>query len=256
MNRPQYIAIAGAIALFFTLYFGCDVKSKEQEKADIARSMTTDILSPESLIAEATKALNGSQRAEIQSLTSKAEAEKTPSVLEALSKAWHDAGHDEVAAVYAERIATTDKTDERWSIAGANYYLALQKAEDPTMREFCSRKAVECFQNAASLNPSKIEHRLNIALCFAENPPQDNPMKGILQLRELDAQNPDNVPVNFHLARLAIKTGQFDRAIGRLEKVLTKEPNNAKLLCLLADAYAGANSPKAAEAAKKCSENQ
>ena len=77
-------------------------------------------------------------------------------------------------------------------------------------------------------------------------------MKGILQLRELDAQNPDNVIVNLQLARLAIKTGQFDKAIARLEKTLSKDPNNRKLVCLLADAYEGKGDPKAAEWKMKC----
>ena len=77
-------------------------------------------------------------------------------------------------------------------------------------------------------------------------------MKGILLLRELDAQNPENIAVNSQLARLAIKTGQFDKAIGRLEKVLVKEPNNSKLICLLAEAYSGANNPKAAAMTEKC----
>jgi Flp pilus assembly protein TadD len=252
MSKQHFIAIGGAIALFFLLYFGCDVKSKEQNAVDTARALTTEILAPETLIEQATKQLDAAQRATISQLTSKAEAEKTPSVLEAVSKAWYDAGHAEVAAIYAERVATADKSDERWSIAGANYYLALQKAQDPTLREFCSRKAVECFQNAASMNPSKIEHRLNMALVYTENPPADNPMKGILQLRELDGQNPNNAMINYQLARLAIKTGQFDRAIDRLEKILAKEPNNGRLVCLLADAYAGANNPKAGEAAKQC----
>jgi Flp pilus assembly protein TadD len=252
MNRQHFIAIGGAIALFFLLYFGCDVKSKEQKAVATARTLTTDILAPETLIEQATKELDAAQRAQVQAMSSKADAEKTPASLEAASKAWYEAGHAEVAAIYAERVAEADKTDERWAIAGSNYYLALQKAADPTLREFCSRKAVSCFQNAASLNPSKIEHRLNMALVFTENPPADNPMKGILQLRELDGQNPNNATINFQLARLAIKTGQFERAIDRLEKILTKEPNNGRLLCLLADAYAGANSPKAGEAAKKC----
>ena len=209
-------------------------------------------MNPETLIAQATAALTAEQRTAIDPLTQKLATENTPSVLKPLSAAWHDAGHDEVAALYAQRIAEAEKTDEAWSIAGANFYLALQKATDPNLREFCSKRAAEAFQNAASLNPTKLEHRLNLALCFVENPPQDNPMKGILQLRELDAQNPENTVVNFQLARLAIKTGQFDKAIARLEKIVAMEPKNRRFICMLADAYEGKGDPKAAEWKAKC----
>ena len=252
MNRQQIIVVASAVALFFILYFGCEVQSKEQKNFETARVLTGPAFDMVSVIKDATKTLTPAQASDIQSLTQKGEETKDPSVLKQLSAAWHNAGHDEVAAHYAEQIAESEKTDEAWSIAGANYYLALQKSEDKSLRDFCVNQAAKAFQNAASLNPAKLEHRINLALCYTENPPQDNPMKGILLLRELDAQNPDNVAVNSQLARLAIKTGQFDKAIARLEKTLTKEPNNGKLMCLLADAYSGANNPKATEAIQKC----
>jgi predicted negative regulator of RcsB-dependent stress response len=252
MNRAQIILIFSAIGLFFILYFGCDVKSQEQKKAATSTALTLENLNPTTLIEQATAALTTEQRTEIQPLTEKVTTESTPSVLKQLSAAWHNAGHDEVASIYAQRVAEAEKTDESWSIAGANFYLALQKATDPNLREFCSKRAAEAFQNAASLNPTKLEHRLNLALCFVENPPADNPMKGILQLRELDSQNPDNIIVNLQLARLAIKTGQFDKAIARLEKTLPKDPNNRKLVCLLADAYAGKGDTRAAEWKLKC----
>jgi thioredoxin-like negative regulator of GroEL len=252
MNRAQIIVILSGLALFFILYFGCDAQSKEQKKATNAVALTLENLNPASLIEQATATLTPAQRADIQPLTDKLATESTPSVLKPLSAAWHNAGHDEVAAIYAQRVADAEKTDEAWSIAGANFYLALQKATDPNLREFCSKRAAEAFQNAASLNPTKLEHRLNMALCFVENPPADNPMKGILQLRELDAQNPENTVVNFQLARLAIKTGQFDKAIVRLERIIAKEPQNTRFICLLADAYAGKGDPKAAEWKAKC----
>jgi uncharacterized protein HemY len=252
MNKQQILVVASAVVLFFILYFGCDVQSKELKTLETARTLTGATLDMVSVIKDATKTLTAAQMNEIQPLTQKSEAAKDPSVLKPLSAAWHNAGHDDIAAHYAEQVAELEKTDVAWSIAGANYYLALQKAEDKSVRDFCASQAAKAFQNAASLNPTKLEHRINLALCYTENPPQDNPMKGILLLRELDAQNPENVAINSQLARLAIKTGQFDKAIARLEKVLAKEPNNAKLACMLAEAYTGANNPKAAEANQKC----
>ena len=252
MNRPQIIVILSAIALFFILYFGCDVQSKEEKKIATATALTAETLNPETLLKDKTAALNATQSVDIQQLTQKLSTENTPSVLKQLSGAWHKAGHEEIAAIYAQKVAEIEKTDAAWSIAGGNYFLALQAAEDKNLRDFCGKRAVDAFQNAASLNPSKLEHRLNMALCYTENPPSDNPMKGILQLRDLDAQSPLNASINYHLARLAIKTGQFEKAIDRLEKVLAKEPNNQKLICLLADAYEGKGDVKAAEWHRKC----
>lgn len=252
MNRQQIIVVASAVALFFILYFGCDVQSKEQKTVEVARALTGVSVDIALLQKAALKAIKPAQAAEIESLTQKSDNSKDPSVFKQLSAAWHNAERDEMAAHFAAKVAELEKTDEAWSIAGANYYLALQKTEDKSLRDFCAQQAVQAFQSAASLNPTKLEHRINLALCYTENPPQDNPMKGILLLRELDAQNPENVAVNTQLARLAIKTGQFDKAVARLEKVLVKDPQNPKLICLLADAYSGLGSNKAAETAQKC----
>jgi thioredoxin-like negative regulator of GroEL len=251
MNKQQLIVVASAVALFFTLYFGCDVKNREQKAIENNRALAPVTLDIKDRIEHTLESLAPAQKADIQALTEKSK-QGDPSVLKQLSGAWHNSGHDEIAAHYAEEVATKENTDDAWSIAGANYYLGIQQNEDKDVRDFCRDKAVNAFQSAASLNPKKLEHRINLALCYTENPMQDNPMKGILMLRELDEQNPENVAVNVQLARLAIKTGQFDRAIGRLEKIMVKESNNAKVICLLAEAYEGAKSPKAGEMKAKC----
>lgn len=249
MNRQQLIVVGSAIVLLFVLYFGCETQTKEQKAIDQSRALTTEALDIKSHIEKTFSTLDAPLKASIQSLDAES---KDPSVLKQISAAWHNAKHDEIAAWYAEKVADVEKTEDAWSIAGANYYLAIAQNTDKPLRDFCTQKAVNAFQNAVSLNPKKVEHKVNLALCYTENPPQDNPMKGILLLRELDKENPDNVIVNVQLARLAIKTGQFDKAISRLEKVLTAEPENKKAICLIAEAYAGTQNSKAMEYEKRC----
>jgi tetratricopeptide (TPR) repeat protein len=251
MNRQQLVVVGSAIALFFILYFGCDVKTRQQKAIETGRALTIEKLDVKELIAKTLTTLSPSQRADIQALTEKA-VNGDPSVLKQLSGTWHKAEHDEIAAYYAEQVAIKENTDEAWTITGANYYIGIQNNEDKQIRDFCRDKAIEAFQNAASLNPTKLEHRINLALCYTENPLADNPMKGILLLRDLDKENPNNVSINTQLARLAIKTGQFERAIERLEKMIAIEPTNPKVICLLAEAYEGAKNPKSQELKNKC----
>jgi hypothetical protein len=68
MNRAQLIVILSAIGLFFLLYFGCDVKSKEQKTVATARALTLENLNPETLIAQASAALTAEQRTTIDLL--------------------------------------------------------------------------------------------------------------------------------------------------------------------------------------------
>lgn len=251
MNKQQILVVASAVALFFVLYFGCDTKSKEQKAFTQSRALTVEALDIKAHISTSFDKLSAQQKATLQPLLQNADS-KDPSVLKQVSAAWHNVGHDEIAASYAEQIAEIEKTEEAWSIAGANFYLAIQQSQEELIRNFATQHAVNAFQNAASLNPTNIEHKINLALCYTENPPPDNPMKGTLLLLDLEKQNAGNVPVNIQLARLGIRTGQFDKAIARLEKVLIKEPENKRAVCLLADAYNKANNPKAKEMAQLC----
>lgn len=257
MGKPQLIAIASAVALFLALYVGCEVKSREQKTAEHSRKVTGASVSVETLLQNALSKLSAAQRntlTQLQTAAQSAQPTTKAETLKQLSRFWHDAQDDAIAADYARQIAEIEKTDAAWEIAGANFFLALQQNQEKDVRDFCFKGATDAFQNAVSLNPQRIEHKVNLALCYAENPPPDNPMKSAMMLLELDKANPQNSVVNFQLARLAVKTGQFEKAIKRLETVVLKnDPNNRRAQCLAAEAYAGVgDAQKATEFGKKC----
>jgi hypothetical protein len=258
MTKPQILTVVTAIGLFFILYLGCEVRSKGQKNAEHRQAATasTTIASAD-LLKDAVEQLAPDARLKIQTLVESADKSNNDpkakaAALKTVSAAWHDEKREDIAAFYAEQVAEAEATDAAWSIAGANYFLALRQSQDQTIRDFCTQHAVLAFQNAASLNPQQLEHRINLALCYTENPSKDNPMQGILLLRELDTQNPDNVAVNYQLARLAVRTQQWERAKPRLEKILAKEPKNQKAICLAAEVFANLNDPRAAAMQQQC----
>ena len=53
-----------------------------------------------------------------------------------------------------------------------------------------------------------------------------HPMQGIMLLREVLEENPDNVRANFQMGLFSIQSQQFDKALQRFEKVLSVEPDN------------------------------
>jgi len=65
----------------------------------------------------------------------------------------------------------------------------------------------------------------------------EQPMKGIQMLLALIKEEPANTDVMFHLGRLAIQTGQFEKAEERLKAAEKLNPKDARIICALADLY-------------------
>ncbi len=258
MTRMQIVVTSIAVLLLLGLYLGPDTKPRKQRELEKVRALQAETASVDVLRQQAKSELSGAQRGEIALMEQKINAlpEDDPQrieALKALSGKWYEYGYPALAGAYAQNIAEQLDTEETWSIAGTTYAICLQTTQEERIRNFCTTRAVAAFENAISLNPDNVTHRVNLALCYAENPPQNEPMKGILMLRELNQKQPENVLILNSLARLALRTGQLDRAVERLEEAIAIEPQNATTICLLAQAYVSSgNEAKAATFAQRC----
>ncbi len=243
MQRPQYTVLFAALALFLGLYLGFSTKPSKQKVVEQSRSLQGSSTSLDNLIADAREHLSGSQAATLAELEAAANAAPSDSVriepLKRLSAWWYQAEQLPIAGGIAAQVAEIAQTDEAWSVAGATFYTALAAATAPVIRSFCADNAVKAFESAASLRPEQVEHRVNLALVYAENPKPDDPMRAVMLLRELESQHPENPAVYNALGRLAIKTGQWERAIQRLEKAYALDSKNPNTPCLLSKAYEG-----------------
>lgn len=257
MTRLQWICIGSAVLLFFVLYFGCERKPLNVSALEKSRALSAESTDINILLQEARAALKPEEKNKLllleQELSEALEDSVRVGLLQQLSGTWYNAGHYAIAGYYAQEVATVDETEDSWSIAGTTYTICIQRTQEERIRDFCTGRAIAAFENAISLAPANVRHRVNLALCYAENPPADNPMKGIQMLLDLNQNEPENVLVLNTLARLAIRTGQYDRAIARLEKAIVIEPDNLNSVCLLAQAYeASGNVVKAEEFDAAC----
>lgn len=154
-----------------------------------------------------------------------------------ISGFWFKQGEFAMAGQEAVDIATYENTAQSWSIAGTTFAKGIKEGKNQVRKQYNFEQAIEAFEKAFSLEPSNISHKTNLAVCYAEMPPKDNPMKGVMMLLDLDKQYPENIGVQFQLARFGFETGQYEKAEGRLKKILSLEPNYRKAHCLLSILY-------------------
>ncbi len=239
MNNRHWILIISGLVLLAILFF---MPIKNKSKA--SNSSNLQVSSASNIIQQIEKEHTGQEMSNILVLKDLISAETNDSLktkyMEQLSGAWFSLGEPAAAGVYAQQIAEKVNSEDTWSIAGTTFSYGLKSYQDnPTIRLFCKEKAVECLENAISINPEETQHRINLALCYVDMPPEDQPMKGILMLRDLLDKDPNNAPVLIQLAQLAIKTGQYDKAVERLEKAYSIQPDNLAIVQRLIIAYEG-----------------
>lgn len=257
MTKHQIVAVVSAVVLTCSLYFFVDTKPKKLAKQDVSTNIGDQSSTFDQIIINQKDSLSVVAKKEIDSLEQSLKAATTDSVrvdiLKRLSSIWYTEGKSLVSGWYAEKVAQKVNTAEAWQIAGTTYRFALQNDRDEKLREISSQRASKTLENAIKLDSSNIAYKIQLAMVYVDRPLQENPMKGILMLRELDSKYPNQPAVIIQLGQLAMKTAQYDKAIERFKKAVALLPNETKIYCMLADAYTGKGDNAAAiEVAKKC----
>ncbi|MFK8055077.1 MAG: tetratricopeptide repeat protein [Saprospiraceae bacterium] len=258
MKRAHWIVLGVAAALFVLLYWGLERRPPNMRGVDSVRTSNMSSTSANALIREASGALDAREEAEIHGFEKMLDGATSDSrkveLLKQLSGAWYRTGNPAIAGHYAEQIAELMPSDTTWGMAATTYTLCLRADSLTTkQRDFCTERALPAYENAISLAAESSTHKVNLALHYADNPPANNPMRGIRMLLDLNKENPEDVAVLVQLGRLALQTNQNDKALGRLTLATELEPDNRTAQCLLSEAARRTgNDQQAASAETAC----
>lgn len=159
------------------------------------------------------------------------------------------------AAAYAGQLVELQRSLPHLVQAGKIAYEASQwdyVAADTTLSREFARTSIGWLEAARDQDPRQEETLLYLGLAYIASGMQENSMKGIMAIREVLQINPDNPEAGYHLGVFSNTTGQFDKAVQRLEKVVSIQPDFYRARLALAEAYAGLGKPaEAAEELKK-----
>ncbi len=241
LSSTQYISIGGFGLLFLVLLLGFSTKPKSVLTKEHQRKLNLQSTNVETLKSEAIQELSSMARTRIQLLEAEIRDSQTDSTrierYKQLAKIWYDEGRVAIAGSYAEEIAMLVDDAEAWGIAGTTYAIGINTSTKEKERQFCLEKALAALENASSIAPDVVSYQLNRAIILTEHPPEDNPMRGVLMLLDLNKKHPKNVAIINNIAKFALQTGQLDKAEQRLLKANDLSPNNNTTICLFAKLY-------------------
>jgi tetratricopeptide (TPR) repeat protein len=165
---------------------------------------------------------------------------------DSLAALYRSAGKLDSAAWFAGEAATFLNTIENFRKAGQDYYDALTFAVDREKQAAMAEKSREYFGKVLERAPKDLDAKAKMAMTYVSSA---TPMKGIMMLREVLAEDPKNELALFNMGMLSIQSGQYDRAIERLQQLVVINPGHVQAHLLLGVAYL--NRGEKAEARKQ-----
>jgi cytochrome c-type biogenesis protein CcmH/NrfG len=111
---------------------------------------------------------------------------------------------------------------------------------------------VEAFQSALKLKPESLEGKTGLGVAYVNG--GASPMQGIALLLEVVKKEPNNWNANLNLGMFAMKSGQYEKAVGRF-KTLIAQKQELEPTFYLAESYKQLGMKKEAiDAYQKCKE--
>lgn len=225
--KNAYIAIIAAAVLIAALFFGFSNKPPVKTAFDDQRELLIDSL----------QYPNSAQLIAMHSDMQKASAGSRTALLQQLSDEWLKLAQPAIAADYLRQIADNEPTYENFMRAGSSLSSLIDFVQEEDLRVSVVYGARYCFEEAGKLKPDDLSAKIGLATVLVSG--TNAPMEGIMMLREIDAQYPDNIQVNLELGRFSVMSGQMDKALERFDRVLQKDSLNLQARYMKAQTYLG-----------------
>ncbi|TSJ43602.1 tetratricopeptide repeat protein [Mucilaginibacter corticis] len=179
------------------------------------------------------------------------DAEKL-SIDKKLAASWDDVNQPAPAAFYYQAVARKDNSYTAWLNSGNRFNDALKITQDTALTPAYITGAVEAFTNALKLKPQSLEAKTGLGVAYVNG--GASPMQGIALLREVVAQDPNNISANLNLGLFSMKSGQFNKAVQRFKTVIAHNPGFEPYFYLAETYKQLGQKPEAIAAYQKCKE--
>jgi tetratricopeptide (TPR) repeat protein len=153
------------------------------------------------------------------------EKEKNAIFADSLAGLYQTAGKFDSAAWFAEEASKFFNTPESWIKAGDHYYQAYTFALDQTRQKQFAAKSRAFYDKVLEKNPKLLDVKTKKAMTYLS---EANPMQGIAMLREVLVEDPKNELALFNMGMLSVQSGQYERAVERLEELIAVNPDHTQ----------------------------
>ena len=169
----------------------------------------------------------------------------------ALANFWKDSAHAaEPYFYYLSEAAKLDNSEKNLTFAAQLILHNLRSEQDEAKLNWKTEQAIALFEKGVELYPDNDDLKVGLGSCYIfgrgrVSGPEET-MKGIQQLLSVVRKDSNNMQAQMMLGVGGYVSGQYDKAIERLQKVVTVQPQNMEAIAFLADTYAAKGDKKEA----------
>jgi tetratricopeptide (TPR) repeat protein len=245
-RRLRTILVGAAIVLVGAIYFLPKLDAPKESAAPVADGQKGGKnFSEQDYIKSSRAKLSWEKGSAVDSLE-KLLATDNPdtTVYNTLASIWDEAGLPGMAARCYNQRALKFGGENSWINSAYRYFDAFKAAKDSAESSWFVSKAIEAYGKVLEINPSNLNAKTDLGILYAEA--TDQPMKGITLLREVVTENPLHENAQMNLGFLSMKSGQYDKAIERFNKVLQINRSRIDAHVYLGEAYLQKGNPDSA----------
>jgi tetratricopeptide (TPR) repeat protein len=249
VKKPQWITIGAAVLLVTVIFiFGRTVPPKKAIAPAIAQQNLNDKpgleagFSTDTILDMAKKQLSSEQVIRLNTLEhsiSRGDVkDQQLHVYHQLARFWFDSAKVfEPYAWYEAEAARLENSEKSLTFAARLFLENLQNDDVAQRRQWKALQAKDLFERSLKINPDNDSAKVGLGACYLFGGISATPMEGIMKIREVVDKDSSNIYAQMMLIQGSLISGQYDKAITRLQLVDRLEPTNVEAIVLLADIY-------------------
>jgi tetratricopeptide (TPR) repeat protein len=144
------------------------------------------------------------------------------------------------SAYYTAEAAKLENSEKSLTFAAQLFLNNLRGQDNPALKNWMANQSRDLFERAEKLNPDNDSTKIGLGATYIFGSNAEQPadlMNGIQKILEVSRRDSLNMYAQLMLGLGGIESGQYDKAIPRLLKVVHYDPGNLEAVLSLCEAY-------------------
>ena len=247
MKKPQLITIGTAVFLVAVIYYygrttpnrrvsvaGNPVQSgRTSSLTDTILNMAKSQIRPEQVIRLTTLE---------NSISRGAVKDQRLKIYHQLAHFWKDSAALFLPyAFYEAEAARLENSENSLTFAARLFLENLQQEQNVDFRRWEALQARDLFERSLIVNPDNDSAKVGLGACYLFGNISAAPMEGIAKIKEVLDKDSTNVYAQMTFVNGLLISGQYQKAISRLQMINQLQSNNLEAILMLADTYERVN---------------